>query len=169
MGARTIGHGVVSIEAPDGWVDASQLIALGPESGGYRPSLVVSTQPGLSEDVDAQAFADSLAGTLRTVLKGYVTVNEDEVTYGPWTGLLREHTFEHQRLSLRQLQFHLVREGTGYVFSFTHRADEEDVRELAAAIFERIQFGPGTPAAPEGEVDVDPELAAFRARSSIGG
>src|SRR5690349_13653957 len=143
MGDRTIGHGAVSIEAPDGWVDASQLIALGPESGGYRPPLVVSTQPGPSEDVDAQAFADSLLGTLRRILKGYTTVNEDEVTYGPWTGLLREHTFEHQGLKLRQLQFHLVRSGTGYVFSFTHRADEDDVRDLAASIFEQIQFGGG--------------------------
>ena len=166
MGHRTIEQGAVRIEAPDGWVDASQLIALGPDSGGYRPSLVVSTQPGLSEEIDAQAFAESLSATLRAILKGYAVVSEDEATFGPWTGQLREHTFSQGSLQLRQLQFHLVRESTGYVFSFTHRADEEDVRELAASIFEQIQFAPITAAEPE---DVDPELAAFRARPSVGG
>jgi hypothetical protein len=166
MGARTISHGAVSIEAPDGWVDASQLIALGPDSGGYRPSLVVSVQHGLRDDADAQSFAEGLTATLRAMLKGYVLVNEDEVTYGPWTGHLREHTFTHATLQLRQLQFHVVREGTGYVFSFTHRADEEDARDLAGTLFEQIQFGPSAPAE---ESDEPAELAAFRTRPSIGG
>ncbi len=171
MGHRTIEQGAVRIEAPDGWVDASQLIALGPDGGGYRPSLVVSTQPGLSEEIDAQAFAESLSGTLRAILKGYAVVSEDEATFGPWTGQLREHIFSQGNLQLRQLQFHLVRESTGYVFSFTHRADDADAGKVAASLFERIQFGPPSARAlpSEEEGAGEPDLAPFRARPSIGG
>ena len=120
--APPIRHGSLTLPLPTGWVDASQVVALGPLEGTFRTSLVVSLEPALPEET-AQALAERRLPEVRKVAPEFALVAQQQASFGGKEGWLREQTFVVEGVRIAQLQFHVVREGTGFTFTYTQRAE----------------------------------------------
>src|SRR5262245_28986959 len=129
-------HRYLTLDLPDGWEDASQVIALGPEASGFRPNLVFSQEPTRPGETAAE-FAHRQLAQLKEVLPDYFLVREGDATFGSKAGFLREHVFfADKRRDVFQMQFYCVIEGRAYTFTFTHVRDEMPAaRPMAERLF----------------------------------
>jgi len=131
----TIRHGPLTIPLPEGWFDASQVVAMGPEEGGFRSSLVVSVEPVRPEETVEQ-FATRMLPGVRKVAPGFILLAEQLANFGGKDGVLREHTFEVEGTVVAQLQFYLVKSGVGLTFTYTQLAARlKDTRAVAEKFF----------------------------------
>ena len=119
MAGNTLQHNYLSLTLPQGWEDASQVIALGQEDSGFRPNLVFSQEPTKANETAPQ-FAARQLPQLKQALTGYVLVKEGAAKFGPNSGFLREHTFKMDKGEIGQLQFYIVANNRAYTFTFTH-------------------------------------------------
>lgn len=117
----SIRHGPLTIPLPEGWFDASQVVAMGPEEGGFRSSLVVSVEPARPEET-VQQFAARMLPGVRKVAPGFTLVGEKAANFGGKDGVLREYTFQVEGALVAQLQFYLVKSGVGLTFTYTQLA-----------------------------------------------
>lgn len=147
----SIRHGSLTLPLPTDWVDASQVVALGPLEGTFRTSLVVSLEP-IQPDETAQQFAARRLPEVRKVAPEFSLVAEKQATFGGKEGWLREQTFLVEGVRIAQLQFHVVKDGTGFTFTYTQRADRlKRSRDVAEAFFASAQLGAkAEPARPTG-------------------
>lgn len=137
----SIRHGPLTLPLPDGWFDASQVVAMGPEDGGFRTSMVVSLEP-VHPGESAQQFAARMLPQVQKVAPGFSLVAEKDATYGDKEGVLREHTFTVEGLRVAQLQFLTVKNGVGYTFTYTQRADRlARTRAVAEQLFVSAKLG----------------------------
>ena len=118
-----IHHNQVTVQLPSGWEDGTQVVALGPVDGGFRPNLVASQEPTKGSETSEQ-FAQRQLPALKQVLQGFSMVREGVMTLGPHRGFLREHLFNVRGSKLAQLQFYLVVGRTAYTFTYTHLANK---------------------------------------------
>ncbi len=131
----TIRHGPLTIPLPEGWFDASQVVAMGPEEAGFRSSLVVSVEPVRPGETVEQFSARMLPG-VRKVAPGFILIAEQLASFGGKDGVLREYTFEVEGTVVAQLQFYLVKSGVGLTFTYTQLAARlKDSRAVAEKFF----------------------------------
>ncbi|RYZ41919.1 MAG: DUF1795 domain-containing protein [Myxococcaceae bacterium] len=118
---KYIRHGPLRIALPEGWFDASHIVAVGPEEDGFRANLVVSLEPAVPRETLEQFAARMLEGVRGA--QDFRQVSQKKATFGANAGVLREYTFRMEALSLAQLQFYVLREQVGFTFTYTQRAD----------------------------------------------
>jgi hypothetical protein len=142
MSRNIIQHLYLSVPLPDGWEDASQVIALGPEQEGFRPNLVFS-QEDTERGETPERFAARQLPQLRQVLNGYRVVHEAPARFGPNSGFLRKHTFQMDRGAIGQFQFYVLLGGRCYTFTFTHLSELlDEARPLAERLFAQARLTP---------------------------
>lgn len=140
-------HNYLAIQMPDGWEDASQVIALAPEDDGFRPNLIFSQEP-TRDGEDAAQFAARQLSQLREVLEGYRIVSEGPAKFGSNVGFLREQEFIMDKGAIRQIQFYIVLDERNYTFTFTHLAHMlSSVRGVAEQMFASARINPPNPKA----------------------
>jgi len=131
------------VSLPSGWLDASQVVALGPEEGGFRPNLVVGHEPCAGT---AAEFAAALLPQLRKALPALAVAKEGPATFGALSGFLREQTFTSEGQKVAQLQFFVVQGRTVHTFTFTHLAGKLDSRRrIAGKIFAGLELAEPAP------------------------
>jgi hypothetical protein len=134
-----LSHDQVHLLLPDGWADASHVIVQGPVDPEFRVNVVVVSET-LGKDETLDDAAERHAKALSQFPK-YKLIREEPAKFGPHSGILREHTFAHQALTLAQLQFS-VRHGSK-IFTITFsdlKSRIADSRELAYSFFEKLQL-----------------------------
>jgi hypothetical protein len=147
-----IRHGLLTLSLPDGWLDMSQVVALGPEEDGFRSSLVISLEPVFSHET-VQDFAERLLPGLQQLSADFGVVSESDAVFGDKEGVLREHTFTSQGVHLAQLQFYTLKWGMGLTFTYTQRAEKlPETRGLAESLFAKARIGAGDEAQRMGVV-----------------
>lgn len=143
-----IRHGALQLPLPDGWYDASQVVAVGPDDGGFRPNIVVSLEPTPAGEPLEQFAARSLAA-VRQATQEFALGGERSATFGPHKGVLREYAFSLQGNRLAQLQFLLVKDQVGYTFTYTQRPEKmAQTRSVAENFFASVHLDSKSPAAP---------------------
>ncbi|RKH56436.1 DcrB-related protein [Corallococcus aberystwythensis] len=130
MAPRSIRHGPLRVSLPDGWFDASQVVAVGPEEDGFRANLVASLEPAVPGE-SLEGFAARMLEGVRTA-EAFHPVSERRATLGANTGVLREYTFRMHGLALAQLQFYVLREQVAFTFTYTQRAHRLDATRAEA-------------------------------------
>lgn len=130
MAPRSIRHGPLRVSLPDGWFDASQVVAVGPEEDGFRANLVVSLEPAVPGE-SLERFAARMLEGVRTA-EAFQQVSERKATFGANAGLLREYTFRMHSLPLAQLQFYVLREQVAFTFTYTQLAHRLDATRAVA-------------------------------------
>ncbi|RKG95113.1 DUF1795 domain-containing protein [Corallococcus sp. CA053C] len=118
---RSIRHGPLRVVLPEGWFDASQIVAVGPEEDGFRSNLVVSLEPAVPGETLEQYAARMLEGVRSAT--DFRHVSQKKATFGANSGVLREYTFRMESLVLAQLQFYVLREQVGFTFTYTQLAN----------------------------------------------
>jgi hypothetical protein len=155
MTTSLIKHGTLRLPLPEGWLDASQVVAVGPEDNGFRPNLVVSIEP-LSPGETLAQFSRRSLEALRKV-DGFSLVEERTAIFGPHQGVLREYTFRVQGMRMAQYQFQLVKDSVGYAFTYSQRPEKlAATRAVADRFFAAAQVGDS------------PELAVPRLNATLG-
>lgn len=135
-----IQHNEVWFPLASGWEDGTQLLALGPRDGEFRPNVVISRESVRDESVD-DYIARQLQ-MLRTNLRDFTLVKEGTAEYGRNAGYLREYRFTMDAKTLAQLQFYLVRGPTIYVMTYTNVATRmAATRKAAEEAFAAIRIG----------------------------
>ena len=142
MSGSTFRHNYLTISLPDLWEDASQVIALGPEDGGFRPNVVFSDEPTKPGETAIQYAARQLP-QLELALTGYTLINERSARFGPNSGFLREHTFSMDKGDIRQFQFYVIISGRAYTLTFTNLNERfESARTTAEMLFANTRIVP---------------------------
>ena len=137
-------HNFLNIQLLDGWDDASDIVALGPEEEGFRPNLVFSHEPTKPGET-AEEFAARQLPQLRAALKGYAVRNEGRRRFGPNVGFVREQEFRMEKGDIGQLQFYVVLAGRCYTFTVTHLLKHIDrAREIAEQTISRARLSVGS-------------------------
>lgn len=155
MSPSFIKHGTLRLPLPEGWLDASQVVAVGPEDNGFRPNLVASLDP-LPPGETLARFAQRTLEVLRKV-QGFSLVEERPATFGPHQGVLREYLFVVQGIRMAQYQFQLVKDSVGYSFTYSERPEKmASTKAVADRFFATLQVGDS------------PELAAPRLNTVLG-
>jgi hypothetical protein len=140
MSSQFIRHGALQLSLPEGWFDASQVVAVGPEHNGFRANLVVSVEPTAPGETVQQFAARTLLGVSQSS-EAFKLGEERTATFGPHTGVLRECSFELQGTRLSQLQFVVVKDLVGYLFIYTQRpAQLASTRHVAETFFSTAQL-----------------------------
>jgi hypothetical protein len=151
MSNNVIQHLYLTVPIPDGWEDASQVIALGPEKDGFRCNLVFSQEPTKPGET-ATEFAARQLPQLRAALDGYILVREGEARFGPNSGFLREHTFSMEKADIAQLQFYVILGGRCYTFTFTDlERNLSSSRSTGERMFSRARLTPPLAAAADND------------------
>jgi len=141
MSTNTIRHGELTLPLPDGWADASQIVAMGPEEEGFRASIVISAEPSRGQETAKDLAARALPQLQRSV-QGLALVSEKPATYGGQQGLSREYTCQAGDVKVAQLQFYCVRNGQSFTFTYTQRADRiAYTRTMAELFFSSVRIG----------------------------
>jgi len=135
-----IQHNDLYLSLPSGWEDGTQVVALGPVDGSFRPNLVASHEPTKGME-SAERFALRQLPALKQALQGFTLIKDAPATYGRLTGHLREHHFTTRGAKLGQLQFYVVEGRTAYTFTFTHLSNKLAAsRKLAEQLFAQAQL-----------------------------
>jgi hypothetical protein len=138
-----IRHGLLTLPLPEGWLDMSQVMALGPEDDGFRSSLVVSMEP-VSAHESVWDFAERTLQGLQQISADFEVVTEGQAIFGGKEGVLREHTFSAQGVHVAQLQFYTLKWDLGWTFTYTQRAEQlQETRALAESLFAQARLGLG--------------------------
>jgi hypothetical protein len=143
MNANTMQYGSLQMTLPEGWSDATQIVASGPVEDGYRSSLSYKVEPVLPREMPAQ-FAARMLSRLREMQEGFQLVSERPATFGTNGGFLRETTHVAHGMKLAQLHFYVARAGVVHVFTFTQKAER---LQATRAVAERM-FGSANVSAP---------------------
>jgi hypothetical protein len=143
MTANTMQYGSLQMTLPEGWSDATQIVASGPVEDGYRSSLSYKVEPVLPREMPAQ-FAARMLSRLREMQEGFQLVSERPATFGTNGGFLRETTHVAHGMKLAQLHFYVARAGVVHVFTFTQKAER---LQATRAVAERM-FGSANVSAP---------------------
>jgi hypothetical protein len=135
----SIRHGPLTIPLPEGWFDASHVVAMGPEEGGFRSSLVVSVEPARPQET-VQQFAARMLPGMKKVAPNFNLVSEKAANFGGKDGVLREYTVTIEGATVSQLQFYLVKDNVGLTFTYTQLASRlADTRGIAEKFFTNTQ------------------------------
>jgi hypothetical protein len=119
---------------PEGWTDATQIVASGPVEDGYRSSLSYKVERVLPREMPAQ-FAARMLARLREMQEGFQLVSERPATFGTNGGFLRETVHVAHGMKLAQLHFYVARAGVVHVFTFTQKAER---LQASRAVAERM-------------------------------
>lgn len=139
--ANSIRHGNLVVTLPDGWSDASQIVALGPDEGGFRPSLVVSLEPAQGAET-AKALADRSLTALKKALRELDKIAEKPATLGGVAGVLREYTCQSAQGRMAQLQFYSVKNGQARTYTYSTTAEKlAAARPIAEKLFASVVTG----------------------------
>jgi hypothetical protein len=142
MSTNIIRHGALAVPLPAGWVDASQVVAMGPEEEGFRASLIVSTEPARGRETAKELAARALP-QLQQSAPGFALVGEKPARFAGVDGFSREYTCQPGPLKIAQLQFYCVKNGQAYTFTYTQRADRiSTTRALAEKLFASVRIEP---------------------------
>lgn len=141
MSTKTIRHGELTVPLPDGWADASQIVAMGPEEEGFRASVVVSAEPSQGQET-AKDFAARALSQLQRSVQGFALVSEKPASFGGQQGVSREYTCQAGNVKIAQLQFYCVTNGQSFTFTYTQRADRiAYTRAMAELFFSSVRIG----------------------------
>ncbi|NTX34721.1 DcrB-related protein [Myxococcus sp. CA033] len=145
---NSLRHGALTLSLPEGWQDTSQVIALGPEDGGFRPSVVVSVEP-VKPSETAQQLAARMLSSIQQHAQSLTLLSERQVTHGDKVGVQREYILTLQGARIAQLQFCTVKEGMGLTFTFSQREDRfRATRAVGEAVFAQARVGGALEATP---------------------
>lgn len=152
MNARTMQYGNLRMSLPEGWSDATQIVATGPAEQGFRSSLAVSSEPAKPRET-VKEYATRVAGMLSKVVEQFELLSEREATFGNNNGFVREYTHVARGVKLAQIQFYVLRDGVVHTFTYTQRAEKLAMsRHTAERLFSSVNLGPAAqsaaPAAP---------------------
>jgi hypothetical protein len=148
MSGRTMQYGNLKMSLPDGWSDATQIVATGPSENGFRSSLAASCEPARPKETAAE-YAKRVLPMLSKVTEQFQLVSERPATFGSVTGFVREYTHMARGAKLAQIQFYVVRDGAAHTFTYTQRAERINVsRHVAERLFASVQLTQPTVAAP---------------------
>ncbi len=154
MNARTMQHGNLRMALPDGWSDATQIVAAGPVENGFRSSLAYTSESLRPRETPPQ-FAARMLAMLKSSTEQFELVGERTATFGLLGGFLREYTHVVRGEKLAQLQFYVVREGVVHMFTFTQKAERMQAsRPVAEKLFASASLG--VPAASSSASNVLP-------------
>ena len=136
MNAHTMQYGSLQMTLPQGWSDATQIVASGPvEADGHRSSMSYKVEPVLPREMPAQ-FAARMLKRLREMQEGFQLVSERPATFGTNGGFLRETTHVAHGMKLAQLHFYVAKGGAVHVFTFTQKAERlQATRAVAERMF----------------------------------
>jgi hypothetical protein len=136
MNATTMQYGSLQMSLPEGWSDATRIVASGPvEEGGYRSSLGYTVEKVLPREMPAQ-FAARMLARLKEMQEGFQLVSERPATFGTNGGFLRETVHVAHGMKLAQLHFYVARGGVVHVFTFTQKAERlQATRAVAERMF----------------------------------
>jgi hypothetical protein len=152
MSSRTMQYGSLQMSLPEGWSDATQIVASGPvEDGGFRSTLGYTTEAIRPRETPPQ-FAARMLAQMRQQHEGLQLVAEKPATFGGMGGFLRETTHVAHGMKLAQLHFYVARGGVVHLFTFTQRAERlQASRAMAEKLFASATLSapaaaPGAPA-----------------------
>jgi hypothetical protein len=135
MNPSTMQYGSLQMTLPQGWSDATQIVASGPAVNGYRSSLGYKVEPVLPREMPVQ-FAARMLNRLKEMQEGVQLVSERPATFGTNAGFLRETTHVANGMKLAQLHFYVARAGVVHVFTFTQKAENlQATRAVAEQMF----------------------------------
>lgn len=143
MSSRTMQYGSLQMSLPEGWSDATQIVASGPVEDGFRSSLGYTTEAIRPRETPPQ-FAARMLAQMREKLEGVQLVAEKPATFGTMGGFLRETTHVAHGMKLAQLHFYVARAGVVHIFTFTQRAER---LQASRAVAEKL-FASATLSAP---------------------
>jgi hypothetical protein len=117
-----IRHNEISLPLPPGWEDHSQVLAVGPREGNFRPNIVITFEfPDGNESVEH--FARRQLPSLQKSLDRLEVIAEGPVIFGGLSGYLREYRFVINNITAKQLQFHVLAGPKIYTFTYTDLPD----------------------------------------------
>jgi hypothetical protein len=132
MNPHTMQYGSLQMSLPQGWSDATQIVASGPAVNGYRSALSYKVEPVLPREMPVQ-FAARMLNRLREMQEGVQLVSERPATFGTNAGFLRETTHvANGGVKMAQLHFYVARAGAVHVFTFTQKAENLQATRAAA-------------------------------------
>ena len=143
MSSRTMQYGSLQMSLPEGWSDATQIVASGPVEDGFRSSLGYTMEAIRPRETPPQ-FAARMLSQMREKLEGVQLVAEKPATFGTMGGFLRETTHVAHGMKLAQLHFYVARAGVVHIFTFTQRAER---LQASRAVAEKL-FASATLSAP---------------------
>jgi hypothetical protein len=158
-------YGNLQMALPEGWSDATQIVATGPAEDGFRSSLAYSSEALRPRETPPQYAARMLA-VLSRVTEQFQLVAERPATFGTLSGFLREYTHMARGVKLAQLQFYVLADGRVHTFTFTQRAERMPAtRHIAEKLLASATLG-GSSTAPAASALAPTAPAAMRARPS---
>jgi hypothetical protein len=135
MSSRTMQYGSLQMSLPEGWSDATQIVASGPVEEGFRSTLGYTTETIRPREMPPQ-FATRMLAQLRQTHEGLQLVSERPATFGTLGGFLRETTHVAHGMKLAQLHFYVAKGGVVHVFTFTQKAERlQATRAVAERMF----------------------------------
>jgi hypothetical protein len=135
MNSRTMQYGSLQMSLPEGWSDATQIVASGPVENGFRSTLGYKAEPVLPREMPPQ-FAARMLSQLKEAQEQFQLVSERPATFGTNGGFLRETTHMANGVKLAQLHFYVARGGMVHIFTFTQRAERlQATRAVAERLF----------------------------------
>ncbi|HYH95975.1 DcrB-related protein [Hyalangium sp.] len=152
MSSRTMQYGSLQMSLPEGWSDATQIVASGPVEEGFRSTLGYTTEAVRPRETPPQ-FAARMLAQLRHTQEGLQLVSERPATFGALGGFLRETTHVAHGMKLAQLHFYVAKAGVVHIFTFTQRAERlQASRAMAEKLFASATLSapaaaPGAPSA----------------------
>ena len=113
-----IRHNDLQFELPAGWVDATQVVIVGPEADGFQANVVVSREPLLASETLA-SFAKGQADDLTETIASYTLVREGPATFGAVTGFSREFKGSLDGQKYQFIQFYSMGHNEVFVLTVT--------------------------------------------------
>ncbi|WP_224361912.1 DcrB-related protein [Hyalangium versicolor] len=166
MNSRTMNYGSLQMSLPDGWTDATQIVATGPVEDGFRSSMAYVAEPLRPRETPPQFAARMLALVSRTT-EQFQMVAERPATFGNVPGFFREFTHVARGVKLAQLQFFVMREGVVHMFTFTQKAERmQATRHVAEKLFASVNLGAAPAAAPSTSASAPAPAMPIRPRPS---
>lgn len=140
----TLRHDGWKIGMPEDWVDASNVIIMGPMADDYSPTITVTQEP-LDSPTTPRAYATEKRGELQEEFaeQGYEVLEEGPIEVGDESSFQRTHTWmlPGAEIQITQMQVYLVRENTAIVVTATDRSDRfEDVKSTFMDAIEEFEF-----------------------------
>jgi len=147
-GGLTMQYGNFRMTLPDGWSDATQVVATGPSDGGFRSSLATSCEPAKPRETVTE-YAQRMLPTLSKVTEQFQLVSERAATFGSLSGFVREYSHMARGVMITQIQFYVIKDGLAHTFTYTQRTERIAVsRHVAERLFSSVSLVQPTAATP---------------------
>jgi hypothetical protein len=124
---RTIVHDIVKVGWPEGWMDLSTVILVGPPDGDFSPSITI-TRERLGDPIGASEYAEQQLPLLQQELgeMGFTVKQEGPITVGktktPAFQRIYTITAPDTQMGLMQWQVYVVVKGEAITFTSTDKA-----------------------------------------------